>query len=214
MDQIVSDYLKSSEESKMTPAQVKVLQSAIQLFAEQGYASSSTSTIAANAGVSQAVIFKYFKNKEGLLNQILDLTIENILPKYGDDFIDKLEIESGQDSFAEFLTFMLKDRYQFFLQNQSLVTIVVSQLMIDDELVQKLVDGMSDKFWTITAILEKLAGPEARLNGQDILRLFASQLVLIYIEVVRIGITMSETAADKRLEQTKEIMLAAIYQKN
>ncbi|MDD9138896.1 TetR/AcrR family transcriptional regulator [Fructobacillus sp. CRL 2054] len=211
MDQIVSDFLELSKEKKITPAQVKVLQAAIQLFAEQGYASTSTAAIAEEAGVSQAVIFKYFKNKEGLLNQILDLAIGNILPKYGDDFIDKLEVESGHDSFAEFLTFMLRDRYQFILQNRNLVTIVVSQLMIDDQLVQKLINSMSDKFWTITEILEKLAGPEAKLDGQDILRLLASQLVSIFIEVVRIGIKMTDEAADKRLNQVKEIMLASIY---
>lgn len=211
MDRIVQDFIQIPEDKKMTPAQTKVLQSAIQLFAEQGYSATSTAAVAEDAGVSQAVIFKYYKNKEGLLDQILNLAIDNLLPRYGNDFVSKLLTEAGQDSFEDFLSFLLHDRFQFMDENKNVLTILVSQLMIDKHLVTKLVQTLSDKFWLITEMIEQLAGPEARLSGQDTLRLVASQMILIFLEEERLGMQLEGTAVDQRLEQTKKIILAGIY---
>lgn len=211
MDRIVQDFIQIPEDKKMTPAQTKVLQSAIQLFAEQGYSATSTAAVAEDAGVSQAVIFKYYKNKEGLLDQILNLAIDNLLPRYGNDFVSKLRTEAGQDSFEDFLSFLLHDRFQFMDENKNVLTILVSQLMIDKHLVTKLVQTLSDKFWLITEMIEQLAGPEARLSGQDTLRLVASQMILIFLEEERLGMQLEGTAVDQRLEQTKKIILAGIY---
>lgn len=56
----------------MTEKQQKILQAALKLFAQEGYASTSTSKVAKAAGVSEGLIFRHFKNKEGLLKAILD----------------------------------------------------------------------------------------------------------------------------------------------
>lgn len=48
-----------------------IIQSAILLFGENGYNKSTTAMIAKHAGVSEALIFKHFNSKEGLLNYIL-----------------------------------------------------------------------------------------------------------------------------------------------
>lgn len=45
---------------------------ALQLFAQEGYHATSTSKVARAAGVSEGLIFRHFKNKEGLMQAILD----------------------------------------------------------------------------------------------------------------------------------------------
>ncbi|MEH0153205.1 TetR/AcrR family transcriptional regulator [Limibacter armeniacum] len=55
----------------MTDKKESILNTAIDLFSTQGYANTSTSRIAKEAGVSEALIFKHFKNKEGLLDAIV-----------------------------------------------------------------------------------------------------------------------------------------------
>ncbi|MCB0822897.1 MAG: helix-turn-helix transcriptional regulator [Bacteroidales bacterium] len=55
----------------MTEKQEKILKSALELFAKEGYHATSTSKVANNAGVSEGLIFRHFKNKEGLLMAIL-----------------------------------------------------------------------------------------------------------------------------------------------
>ena len=55
----------------MTEKQEKILQSALELFAREGYKVTSTSKVARHAGVSEGLIFRHFGNKEGLLAAII-----------------------------------------------------------------------------------------------------------------------------------------------
>lgn len=55
----------------MTEKQEKILQAALQLFAQEGFHATSTSKVAKAAGVSEGLIFRHFGNKEGLLQAIL-----------------------------------------------------------------------------------------------------------------------------------------------
>ncbi|MEO9474874.1 MAG: TetR/AcrR family transcriptional regulator [Cyclobacteriaceae bacterium] len=62
----------------MTEKQEKILKAALELFADRGFASTSTSKVAQKAGVSEGLIFKHFTNKDGLLNAILQQGHEKI----------------------------------------------------------------------------------------------------------------------------------------
>ena len=57
----------------MTIKQENIINSALKLFAEEGYKSTSTSKVAKEAGVSEGLIFRHFINKEGLLEAIIKL---------------------------------------------------------------------------------------------------------------------------------------------
>ncbi len=54
----------------MTEKQDKILSSALELFANEGFNATSTNQIAKKAGVSEGLIFKHFKNKKGLLDAL------------------------------------------------------------------------------------------------------------------------------------------------
>ena len=53
----------------MTKKELRIINSAITLFAEKGFHATSTRLIAKNAEVSEGLIFKHFKNKDGLLEK-------------------------------------------------------------------------------------------------------------------------------------------------
>ncbi len=55
----------------MTEKQEKILTAALELFAQEGYKVTSTSKVARQAAVSEGLIFRHFKNKEGLLDAIM-----------------------------------------------------------------------------------------------------------------------------------------------
>ncbi|GJQ63041.1 MAG: hypothetical protein SCALA702_20940 [Melioribacteraceae bacterium] len=55
----------------MTEKQENIIQAAIKLFSERGYAATSTNAIAKEAAVSEGLIFRHFGNKEGLLHAII-----------------------------------------------------------------------------------------------------------------------------------------------
>ena len=55
----------------MTDKKGKILDAALELFAKEGFKSTSTSKVAKLAGVSEGLIFRHFTNKEGLLQAIV-----------------------------------------------------------------------------------------------------------------------------------------------
>ncbi|MFZ4862625.1 TetR/AcrR family transcriptional regulator [Sphingobacterium sp. Mn56C] len=57
----------------------KIMQAALSLFAEKGYGDTSTKEIAAEAGVSEALIFKHFGNKDALLSHLIKSGYRRIL---------------------------------------------------------------------------------------------------------------------------------------
>lgn len=54
----------------MTDKQKKILAVALELFAHEGYNAVSTKMISKQAGVSEALIFRHFTNKQGLLDAL------------------------------------------------------------------------------------------------------------------------------------------------
>lgn len=56
----------------MTEKQEKIIKAALELFAKEGYHATSTSKVAKLAGVSEALIFRHFENKEGLLAAVIN----------------------------------------------------------------------------------------------------------------------------------------------
>lgn len=68
----------------MTEKQEKILTTALELFAREGYHAVSTSKIAKQACVSEALIFRHFENKEGLLNAIMKQAEESAKQVFAD----------------------------------------------------------------------------------------------------------------------------------
>ncbi len=64
---------KTENGSPEPKARERILETAIGMFAEKGYAGTSVREIVEQAGVSKPVLYYYFKSKEGLFLAILDL---------------------------------------------------------------------------------------------------------------------------------------------
>lgn len=66
-------------EEKKISRKEKIIFEARKLFAEKGYIDTSTKEIAHNAGVSEALIFKHFSNKDALLAYIIKAGYRQVL---------------------------------------------------------------------------------------------------------------------------------------
>jgi AcrR family transcriptional regulator len=66
-------------ESKGERTRRRLLELAVQRFAEQGYRSTSVSAIARDAGVSQAAVYAYFPSKEALFEAAVDLDAAQLI---------------------------------------------------------------------------------------------------------------------------------------
>ena len=73
-----SDMKNKTESGPAEPnARARLLKTAIDMFAEKGYAVTSVREIVDRAGVSKPVLYYYFQSKEGLFLAILDMA-ENL----------------------------------------------------------------------------------------------------------------------------------------
>lgn len=60
----------------------RIIQEALILFAEKGYVDTSTKEIALQAGVSEALIFKHFGNKDNLLSYLIKSGYRRVLLRH------------------------------------------------------------------------------------------------------------------------------------
>ncbi|ATO46483.1 hypothetical protein C5L30_001140 [Companilactobacillus farciminis] len=204
----LNDWLMTSE---MPFGKKQVLKAAINLFSKQGYDGTSTAQIAEASGMSQATIFKYYKSKEDLLLVILKPLIEHLLPVYGKEFAKKL---SQQDqNLANMIHFIVQDRYSFLVQNKDAVMILISQLLINqqikDNVLQKIVDVKDIFEQNVWLPLKKTGELRDDLDVAGFLRIVVSQIIFYFIQTQRISIA-DEKTIQIGLKQIEVSILRAI----
>ena len=96
----------------MTDKQERILSCGLQLFAKNGYNATSTSQIAKAAEVSEGLIFRHFKNKEGLLNAILKEGQQKIDQLYA-TVINETEPKSVIKNFLQIPFLVPQTEYNF-----------------------------------------------------------------------------------------------------
>ena len=176
IENILSSYLDIIKEERIPPGKKKTLESAIKLFAKQGYNGTSTLQIAKEAGVSQATVFKYFKTKEDLLYSI----IVPVIPKLFSSFLGRVK---KANSVQELISYVVRDRFEFLEENRNTVRIVFSELLTNEELKKQLLFSISKIFeeFDIVALLKKYKKTNPELNENlttaEIIRSFAGPIM-------------------------------------
>lgn len=195
MSLIDKDFiLLDDKNEKMTPSQIKVLHSAISLFAERGYSGTSTSLIAENAGVSEGIIFKYYKTKKNLLNKILEIIIQQLTPVYSENIINTLYKASM--NFENFVHVFVNERYHFIKSNANLFSIILSEFLTNNDLLQNLKIQLAPKLKELSIFIEKLPGSSLRISGSEVIRLIVAQLLVLFLEETK----LNKPNVEQRLE--------------
>jgi TetR/AcrR family fatty acid metabolism transcriptional regulator len=71
MQETANDSAKQSKEKPLPPGRVKIVQALKLLLEKKEFSAVTTAEIAKQAGVTEALIYKYFKDKRDLLHQVL-----------------------------------------------------------------------------------------------------------------------------------------------
>ena len=69
---------KAQNQEIRAATRAAILESALRLFAQKGYAHTTTRSIAAEAGLSVGLMYHYFENKESLLRAVFDFVMARI----------------------------------------------------------------------------------------------------------------------------------------
>lgn len=121
----------------LTNGQKKILEAALELFSEKGFASTSTNAIAKKAGVSEGLIFKYFRNKKYLLFKLVQpIAIKVLFPT---TIRHSQEIPSkDHEKMENLLVALLRERLDFMLKHKQIVRTVIQEIGLHKEIQNEL----------------------------------------------------------------------------
>lgn len=116
-----------------TETQRKILSAALELFAERGYAATSTAAIAKRAGVAEKTIFANFATKERLFGEILNPSaLELLLPEALGGVRETLSVQWG--SAAALLDGFMHNRLSFVRKQPSKLKLIAQALVLHPEI--------------------------------------------------------------------------------
>ncbi|MCT1903002.1 TetR/AcrR family transcriptional regulator [Oceanobacillus sojae] len=172
----------TNKEPKLTKKQIAILEAATDLFAEKGYAGTSTSEIANKAEVAEGTIFKHFKSKKGLLLAIVSpMMVKLVAPMIKND-LDKV-LDQEFEYIQDFIRAMIENRKEFIHNNLPMLKILVQEIPFHPELKEQFIEYVGkDIFDKLREIIKYYQdkGQLVDMKADAIMRTVASS-ILSYI---------------------------------
>ncbi|MFC7441908.1 TetR/AcrR family transcriptional regulator [Laceyella putida] len=149
VESVAAEYGLDLEKSKITEKQKRILDAAIQVFAEKGYSGTSTSEIAERAGVAEATIFKHYRTKKGLL---LRLVIP-AFAKVASPIIYKgvVQLLDQDKPMQEIMKDVILDRVQLVERHGQIFRVILVESLFHPELREALIDHVFRNVYTIAS---------------------------------------------------------------
>jgi AcrR family transcriptional regulator len=203
--------LTEADDRKKTDKQARILEAAIEIFSEKGFAAASTSEIAQKAGVAEGTIFRHYKTKKDLLLSIAGpIAAKVVAPFLIRDFAKVLDMP--YERIEDFYRAVAKDRIAFARKNVKLIRILVHELPFQPELLEQVKGVMSN---IVYVRLEKIIG-HFQERGQlieapqwRIIRASVSMLIgMIFTHVILFP--EHPIDEDEEIDRTVELLLYGI----
>jgi len=140
-EQWIIDLLNrlEADDVRKTEKQIRIIEAAVEVFSEKGFAAASTSEIAQRAGVAEGTIFRHYKTKKDLLLSIAaPVAVKLFAPFLMRDFAKLLEMpyDRAEDLFRA----ILRDRLDFARKHKKLLRILVHEVPFQPELLAQVKD--------------------------------------------------------------------------
>lgn len=144
----------------------QILETALKLFAENGYDSTSTSLIAKTAGVSEGLIFRHYGKKEGLLEAILENGMGQVAATFA--VLEGKKAAKGRLlRYIEFSFNTLQENILFW----KLLHSIRGQAKVQQAVGEQLEESTRYIIQTLTRIFDELGSPQ---SADDAMLLFAT----------------------------------------
>ncbi|MDQ0059511.1 TetR/AcrR family transcriptional regulator [Paenibacillus harenae] len=176
----LQELLKLDEaEHSMTEKQLKIVQAAADIFAQKGFAASSTSEIAQRAGVAEGTIFRHYKTKKDLLLSIVTPVMAKLIAPFVLRDFNKV-LDSKYDSYDQLLRAIIVNRIEFLEKHMQIFKIFIQEIPFHPDLqeqFQKLI--LSKVLEKLTVSVEKFQRDGSLIGWSPltIIRLSVSSLI-------------------------------------
>jgi AcrR family transcriptional regulator len=115
----------------------EILDAAEKLFLKKGFALTSTTEIAKEAGCNQAMVHYYYRTKEKLFTRIYEKKILLFLS-------DFLHDSRKNMSFEERIRGMIEAHYNMLVNNQQLPFFIFNELILNENRLEALIENLSE----------------------------------------------------------------------
>lgn len=190
-----------------------IINSTIKLFSQKGYNATTTALIAKDAGVSETIIFKHFKNKENLLKEIGAIAIGEIIENISIIPFAKNIEESKEYPIKEFIKSIIEERLEFLNDNFELIKLLLIEMQYSDNLRNQISDILFPKVNEVSETVKDIIITKANVSknrANAIIRITLGFITSIIIQKYLLGIDISKTEIDEEIEETLEILSTAM----
>ncbi|MDW0116931.1 helix-turn-helix domain-containing protein [Sporosarcina thermotolerans] len=177
------------EDESLTEKQKQILVAATEMFAEKGFAATSTNEIAKKAGVAEGTIFRHYKTKKELLLSIVTPMMVKMLAPFIIKDLNKV-LDKEFEHFEDFLRAMIKNRQEFLEKNLKVVQIFLQEIPFHYELREQFIEHVGKKvLGRFTQIVEhyQIKGQITNMPPTTVIRLTASTIMGYFVTKHVIG---------------------------
>jgi AcrR family transcriptional regulator len=199
------------QEEPFTEKQQKIVEAAIEMFAEKGYASTSTSQIAKKAGVAEGTIFRHYKTKKDLLLSIVSPTMAKLIAPFVIRDINKV-LDAKYERYEDFLKAMILNRQEFLKDNMSVFKILIQEIPFHEELKEQFKEHIAQKiFEKFTALVDhyKEKGQIIDLPSPTVVRFSATSIFGLLL-VRYVFLPEEDWDDEKEIDMTVQMILHGV----
>jgi AcrR family transcriptional regulator len=190
-----------------------IIDTAVRLISSYGYNATTTAVIAKETGLSEAIIFKYFKNKENLLREIGNVAIEQIF-----EHISLIPLRKNVDfsmdfSFREFIRSVLLERLIFFEKNREIITILLAEMQYSEKLLSLTKETLYPKIYEAFNIVRKIIEAKASIPenlANAVLRIMTGILTSLITQKYLLHIDLTQDEVENEIETVLNIIEDAV----
>ncbi|MBU5215225.1 TetR/AcrR family transcriptional regulator [Bacillus sp. GX] len=186
----LEELIAATNTDKRNERQMRILEAAVDMFGEKGYASTSTSEIAKRAGVAEGTIFRYYKTKKDLLLAVVIPTLTKFTAPFFVQAFAKEVFKSEYKSYEALLRVVIHNRFEFAKKHFPMIKILIQEVPFQPELkneIQHLVETelfshfkkLIVKFQEDGEIIEMPPSSVLRLTLSAILGLLLTRFLLL-----------------------------------
>ncbi|WP_430509656.1 TetR/AcrR family transcriptional regulator [Gottfriedia solisilvae] len=183
----LEDFLPHEKLQEMNEKEIKILEAAIDIFAEKGFVSTSTNEIAKKANVAEGTIFRYFKTKKDLLKSIIKPTLVKTIAPFEMDRFSKAVFHMEYDTFEDFLKVLIVNRMEFAKKNTAVIKIIIQEIPFQEEMQEELKKLFKEKMYPrVENVLQYFIakGQIADLPIHTILRLIITSVMGLVVSTI------------------------------
>jgi AcrR family transcriptional regulator len=183
----LEDFLTQEKLKEMNEKEIKILEAAIEIFAEKGFVSTSTNEIAKKANVAEGTIFRYFKTKKDLLKSIIKPTLVKTIAPFEMDRFSKAVFHTEYETFEDFLNALIKNRMDFAKKNTAVIKIIIQEIPFQDEMQEELKKLFKEKMYPRVATVLQSFIDKNQIKDMPIptiLRLIISSVIGLVISSI------------------------------